>query len=172
MVIEMRNEANIPFLREFCQEIKNKIGEEITLVEIGAYSGQSAEIFAQEFPQGKIYCIDPWLKGYDPLDIAASSNMMEVEKEFDKRALNYSNIIKIKGFSLAHNIPCDGVYIDGIHTYEGVKNDINHWKNFAKKFISGHDYYDEKTWEGVFKAVNEYGIPDKIFGDSSWLKWK
>ena len=80
MIVEMRNETNIPFLREFCQEIKSKIGEEITLVEIGSYTGQSAEIFAQEFPKGKIYCIDPWLEGYDPLDIAASSNMMEVEK--------------------------------------------------------------------------------------------
>lgn len=169
----MRGEGNIPFLRQLCKEIKDKIGEEITLVEIGSYTGESAVVFAEEFPKGTIYCIDPWLEGYDELDAASHTNMKKVEEEFDKRTSKYPNIIKSKGFSLDKLIPCDGVYIDGIHTMEGVKQDILHWKPQCKSFIAGHDYYDKgEYWEGVFKAVNKYaGTPDNTFKDSSWLKW-
>jgi hypothetical protein len=76
-------------------------------------------------------------------------------------------------------VECDAVYIDGLHTYEGVKNDIIHWLPQTKKVICGHDYYEDEEFlkihphvAGVKVAVDEMlGKPDKIYSDGSWLKW-
>ena len=47
----------------------------------------------------------------------------------------------------------DVVFIDGNHTYEHVKIDIEIWSKKAK-IILGHDY-GRKEWGGVQKAVDE-----------------
>lgn len=50
----------------------------------------------------------------------------------------------------------DMIFIDGDHSYEGVKSDILSWTPFLKHggFILFHDY-DEPTSPGVCRAVNE-----------------
>ena len=65
----------------------------------------------------------------------------------------------------------DFVYIDGMHTYEQVKKDIANYLPFIKEggFIAGHDYVP--GFQGVMDAVNEqFGSPDAVFHDTSWLK--
>jgi hypothetical protein len=80
------------------------------------------------------------------------------------------------------NTSCDVVYIDGIHTYEGVKEDILHWKpqlNTVKSVICGHDYYTDEEFlkihthiSGVKQAIDELlGKPDKTYSDGSWIKY-
>lgn len=166
-------------LKNMCLTIDEKFGGKLTIVEIGSFMGESAEIFAEEFPEGKIYCVDPWLAGYDEKDSASSFDFQDVEAQFDLRTKRFDNIIKIKDYSTAVDISCDVVYIDGIHTYEGVKADIIHWFPQTKKAICGHDYYTDPEIlkvhphiEGVKRAVDEIlGVPDLVFQDSSWLKW-
>jgi hypothetical protein len=166
-------------LIDLAEDIKSQLGDKITLVEIGSYMGESAEIFAQILPNSKIICIDPFLSGYDELDCASSADFTDVEQQFDLRTANYSNIVKTKGFSTDFKIKCDAIYIDGRHSYEGVKEDILHWKPYVKSIISGHDYYLEHTEtyrnnphiQGVIKAVREVlGEPDKTYVDCSWIK--
>jgi hypothetical protein len=69
----------------------------------------------------------------------------------------------------------DFVYIDGLHTYDGVKTDIQNYLPLVKKggVIGGHDYtLQHKHLIGVYDAVNEmFGKPDKVFGDNSWIKY-
>ena len=53
----------------------------------------------------------------------------------------------------------DMIFIDALHTYEGVKKDIELWKDNATVILSGHDY--TPGWPGVVKAVDEsVGKPD------------
>jgi hypothetical protein len=171
----MRPPESANELIKLCRYIKERITPEV-IVEIGSYSGESSVIFAREFPNSIIYCIDPWEGGYADDDGASSADYSEVEAEFDLRVKNYPNIIKIKGYSSDHNIKCDLVYIDGCHKYECVKSDIIQYLKLSK-CISGHDYYDDQIDKiqphtaGVRKAVNEIlGIPDKTFADGSWIK--
>jgi len=176
----MRSGDTVKGLKDLCLTIDEKIGGKITIVEIGSYMGESAEIFAEEFPDAKIYCIDPWKGGFDDNDTCSHADYNEVENQFDLRTKDYPNIIKVKDFSTNVNIPCDMVYIDGRHFYEGVKEDVLHWLPLSKKVICGHDYYTDEEFlsvhshvRGVRKAVDEiFGKPDKIFIDGSWLKWK
>lgn len=164
-------------LRKFCHEIKDILGESPTIVELGSYMGESSLIFAQEFPKGKIICIDSWEGGFDDSDSASFSNYKEVEEQFDLRMTQYPNIKKLKGYSTDFSIECDMVYIDACHKYECVINDIKHWTPLVKKIISGHDYHtDDFIFRnphiaGVKVAVNELiGLPDKTFEDGSWFK--
>jgi hypothetical protein len=47
----------------------------------------------------------------------------------------------------------DLVFLDGNHSYETVKEELEYFKNSS--IISGHDYNNE-TWPGVVQAVNEF----------------
>jgi hypothetical protein len=65
----------------------------------------------------------------------------------------------------------DFVYIDGHHTYEQVKKDIQNYKKLIKDngIVGGHDY--SVNWKDVIKAVNEcLGVPDNVYVDCSWIK--
>lgn len=166
-------------LRSLAEDIKSQLGDNITLVEIGSYMGESAEIFAQVMPNAKIICIDPFEGKFDDLDPCSHDDYSEVEQQFDLRTSAYPNIRKMKGYSTDFQINCDAIYIDGRHSYEGVKEDILHWKPFVKSIISGHDYYLEDTQlyknsphvQGVIKAVREVlGEADSTYSDFSWLK--
>ena len=158
----------------------------IVMVEIGSYRGESAEIFLETNKVAKIYCVDPWKMFYDPDDGASFTDMAIVEADFDRRQEADSRIVKVKGtidvfvdnFINKVDQPCaiDMVYIDGLHTYEGVKHDIEMTVKYIRPriAIAGHDYSDSKnggTWPGVVRAIHEtIGIPDKTFPDGSWLK--
>jgi hypothetical protein len=101
--------------------------------------------------------------------------MKDVEEEFDRMKLKHSNITKIKHYSYdvyeKFNDECfDIVYVDGEHSYDACKQDIELYLPKAKLFISGHDYWPKK-FPGVVKAVNlTVGQPDKVFRDTSWVK--
>lgn len=65
----------------------------------------------------------------------------------------------------------DFVFIDADHSYESVKEDIEHWEPKVRKggWVGGHDY--NRQWPGVVRAVDErYGIrvntykPGSIWG--------
>ena len=149
---------------------------EIKMVEVGSYAGESADIFAASDKTSQIWCIDPWLPGYDQGDVASFSDFNEVEQAFDLVADRHKGkICKFKGVlkdfqtKFQNDVP-DFIYIDANHTYEGCKSDIQTallWNGL--KLIGGHDY---AGWcPGVIQAVDEiFGKPDITFADASWVK--
>ena len=165
-------------LRRLCKEVRNIIGDSPTIVELGSYMGESSLIFAEEFPNGKIYCIDSWEGGFDESDNCSGDDYVDVENQFNLRMDMVKNITKIKGLSTSVGFECDLIYIDACHKYECVKNDIIHWMPFVKMVISGHDYYEDINIinqyphiKGVKIAVDEIlGKPDMKFNDGSWVK--
>jgi len=148
--------------------ITENINENSKICEIGSFIGKSSELLA--LYSGEVHCVDPWLLN-DQVDDNA---MISAEQKFDEVAKRYKNIHKIKNTSegashLFNFKTLDGIYIDGNHDYEYVKQDIILWTPKIKDsgFISGHDYH----FEGVKRAVDELfnGIPVKIYSDYSWL---
>jgi hypothetical protein len=70
------------------------------------------------------------------------------------------------------------VFIDGDHSYEGVRRDLlSWWPKIAKNgFIGGHDYAHPKPRWGVKKAVDEFfnglGLEVQRDVDLTWFVWK
>jgi len=175
LVMRQSQKRLIVGLENLVKYISNRINiKESTIVEIGSYQGESTEIFAKHFK--KVIAIDPWQNGYDKNDIASyHCSMSIVESAFDERMKKYNNVEKIKNYShLSVNDfddeSVDIVYIDGDHTFEGCKRDIECWLPKIKKsgFLSGHDYYKSRNHQ-VTKAVETFGYPDKTFEDTSWV---
>lgn len=174
-IMRPKNSESEQELRRMCNDIKHILGDSPIIVELGSYMGESSAIFAEEFPKGKIICIDSWEGGFDNADSASHANYGLVESQFDLRLDLYPNIEKIKGYSTDFSIDCDMVYIDACHKYECVISDINHWKPLTKKIISGHDYNTDEFIKyhphisGVKIAINELlGTPEMVYGDGSW----
>lgn len=167
-------------LHDMLDSLEKKIGplSEKSIVEIGSYTGDSTMIFAERF--GLVIAIDPFMDWYDENDDTCYfAPMAKVEKQFDENLAPYNNVIKLKmtsdeaaKFAEQNNIEkIDFVYIDGMHTFDQVKKDIENYIPFLNepKIIGGHDYHVH--WEGVKKAIEEtIGTPDEVFCDTSWLK--
>jgi predicted O-methyltransferase YrrM len=173
----MRDSTGTNGLLDLIKELGNN--SEKTMIEIGSFVGESTVLFAQSFK--KVIAIDPFEADYDPLD--PTSYLFEFDNVYETyldRITVYSNIETIVDTSdnavkELVGKEFDFVYIDGLHTYDGVKTDIQNYLPLVKKggVIGGHDYtLQHKHLIGVYDAVNEmFGKPDKVFGDNSWIKY-
>lgn len=149
--------------------------KDFTLIEIGAYSGESTTFFANFF--GRVITIDPFINDYDKSDPTCQFMSLEsVYKTFLINISKHNNILHIKKTSdeaikeLYNTNNVLVVYIDGLHTYEQVKKDIQNYKDLIllDGYLCGHDYHKSR-WKRVCDAIDEFQRPDMLFSDSSWL---
>ena len=161
--------------QEGLQDLINNIPTKGTMIEIGTFTGESTVLFGDHFE--KVIGIDPMLQDYDPQDPTSKFNFNEVLDMFVQRTKTYDNIQLITKTSDDavndfNDEVFDFIYIDGIHQYENVKQDIINYLPKVKNggVIGGHDY--GPSWPGVKQAVDEmFGQPDKVFKDTSWIKF-
>jgi len=135
--------------------LKDLASKSQSVVEVGSWKGRSTKALLESC-KGTVFAVDHW-KGSDTIkDLAASQ---DVEAEFDKNVGHYQNLVKMKMPSLdAAKLvqdTADMVFIDGDHSYEGCKADIKAWLPKTRKVMVIHDYYNNGSWPGVKKAVDE-----------------
>jgi len=172
----MRDQVGTEGLLDLIKELGDNSNK--TMIEIGSFVGESTVMFAQSFK--KVIAVDPFMAGYDEKD--PTSYLFEFDNVYQTyldRITIYSNIQTIietsdDAVKELNSETYDFIYIDGLHTYEGVKTDITNYLPLVKKggVIGGHDYTNIAHLVGVYKAVNEmFGTPDKVFKDNSWIKY-
>jgi predicted O-methyltransferase YrrM len=138
----------------------SKIPSEGVFVEGGAWLGSSSAYLCDHAPSNiSIFIVDTWQGSSDELDTHQS-----MAKHTDIYSLFLENMgnrkfIPIKKTSVEaskefKDLSCDVVYIDMQHTYEAVKQDLEHWYPKVKSggYIAGHDAYHS----GVNKAIKEF----------------
>lgn len=174
----MRDQVQTEGLMDLIKELGDNSNK--TMIEIGSFVGESTVLFAQSFKE--VIAIDPFLADYDPAD--PTSYLFEFKNVYQtylERTGDHQNIKTIvftsnDALEQLKGLQFDFVYIDGLHTYEGVKTDIINYLPLVKTggVIGGHDYTDKiPHLVGVFQAVNEiFGRADKVFADNSWIKYK
>jgi len=130
--------------------------------EIGSYVGASACCFgaalASMKPEdsSKIFCIDTWQNN------AMTEGNRDTWKAFRKNTDSYKkNIVPVRGFSTdvvgelkGHVSNLDLLFIDGDHSYEGVKAD---WEAYKVLLREGSTviFHDIGWAEGVKRVVQE-----------------
>lgn len=172
-LFQMRDQRD--WSKEITNEVRERCGENLAMVEIGSYAGESAEAWAKSGIFSSITCVDMWKNGYDPYDPAAPTAEL-AEKSFDRVAERYPVIHKMKTGSIEaassfEDGSLDFVYIDADHRYESVKRDIKAWLPKVRKggILAGHDYHTD-CWPDVVRAVDEtVGKPRRVFMDTSWM---
>jgi hypothetical protein len=133
----------------------NKASEMDSIVEIGCWKGRSTHALLTGC-KGIVYAVDHFMGSQDTKDPA---QMFEkgICEEFLKNVGMFQNLKLLKMSSeeaskLFEPKSVDMVFLDGSHTYEDVKADLESWIMIPRKLICGHDYWG---WEGVRKAADE-----------------
>ena len=136
--------------------------------EIGVLYADTSAYLLNEFPSLLLHSIDPWL----PYEEVPGERNEEQMKTYENRARNAlfkfgarSQIMKMFSSEAAPLIPdqsLDFVFIDALHTYEAVKEDIALWYNKVRPegIFAGHDY----SWDGVKQAVHEFDEANNLTG--------
>jgi hypothetical protein len=135
---------------------KKYIQKNFTLLELGSNDGVSTSLFSS-------YC--DRVVSVDLNKTQRMEKVLETHKNIEFHCM-YFNEFKTKC-----NEKFDFIYIDGMHTYEDLKEDLLLSFSLIKDngTISGHDFNSRTP--GVIKAVYEF-FDEKdieVFSDSSWV---
>ncbi len=146
-----------------------------TILEIGSYIGASACCFGtamKKYGFGRVFCIDTWNND------AMTEGNRDTYTEFLKNTASFAQfIIPVRGFSTevveqitVKTNQVDLLFIDGDHSYEGVKADWDAYKGFLKggSIVVFHDW----GWaEGVKWVIREEVSPVVSSFDSLPNMW-
>jgi hypothetical protein len=151
-----------------------------TWVELGSWMGRSTAYCAVELIDrdliGKFYCVDTW-QGGDTLENHTWVLDGTIKQRFlDNIAPIAQHITPIQSVSwtAADQFTDDSVdfcYVDALHTYEGVMQDLTAWWPKIKPgaWFAGDDY--TKGWPGVQQAVQEFFAKQGVRFDRSGRCW-
>lgn len=164
-------------------ELASNVPENGWIVEVGSFCGRSAYAMGMNKRDDvKLTCFDmfPDTASAIPETCHGDKRRMYSYHEFCKNTANVVNLesiraympIKIEYLSFTHEV--DILFIDCVHTYEAVKDDIATWYSFMKPggIMIFDDYFD--MFPGCMRAVDEFVEkvkPQKveIFEHAAWV---
>ena len=157
----------------FITQFNWKIG-----VEVGVNEGENIFEIAKNNSKLKIYGVDPYKIQKENILYNEEYNdesLSIIKRKILKESLKYPNlkIIIDRSDNASKQFDkesIDFVFIDGDHSYESVKTDINCWEPKVKEdgLIMGHDY----NWGDVARAVGERFTEVWILSDNVWAASK
>lgn len=133
-------------------------------VEVGVHKGMNIKRILNFINIKKLYLVDPWTGSNQNEKNDQEKIYQNVLRDFSYNSkieiIRKTSIDACKDFK---NLSLDFVYIDGDHSYESVKQDLNSWFPKIKMFgvICGDDY-GHFSGKGVIKAVDEFSYEKKI----------
>ena len=167
-----------------------------TYLEIGVREGATFSSRVNQV-KTKLVAIDCWDLFENPSQNDMNRSRLEAKNQYESLVNKYKSVDKvqiIRSFSNNHDVInqfqdgyFDVIFIDGDHSYEGVKEDLNNWWSKSNTIFCGHDYMTTKTiWNGVEcgvkRAVDEFVNQKsseikhfRVFMNSSnptWFIWK
>lgn len=167
-----------------------------TYLEIGVREGTTFSSRVNQV-KTKLVAIDCWDLFETPSQNDMNRTRINAKNQYESLANKYKSVDKVQIIKSFSNNPdvinqfqdgyFDVIFIDGDHSYEGVKEDLNNWWNKCNTIFCGHDYMTTKTvWGGVEcgvkRAVDEFVNQKsndikqfRIFMNSpnpTWFIWK
>lgn len=154
--------------RKFAEWIVKRKNPE-TIVDLGVDYAYSTFSFA--LPKiGHVYGVDSFCGDEHAGERDTYEYVTQKQKELD-----LDNITFIKGYFddvyKTWDKQIDILHIDGLHTYEAIKNDFEKWSQFVKEdgIILMHDTYIDMPTFGVKRFFSEINLPKTNFIVSNGL---
>ena len=147
-------------------------GENKDIIEVGVSTGQTTRRLSKK---NQVIAIDPFIPGEDGL--LMSRYLKDFHHEFlmniKGRSVVFYNMTSMEAFDIWNKKikrKVDGIFIDGEHSYEAVKQD-SQWIAYIKNggFIAFHDVEDESE---IKNFVEEFIVPNyELIGkaDTLWI---
>ena len=179
----VRSRAELPFILN----ARGLVGEG---AEIGVHKGSYSEYLLLHWQGMKVYSIDSYLES--ERDVSASgipapqtehdAFYIEAQRRLTKFGAR-SELIRLTSRAAAdtfRNGQLDFVYVDALHYYDDVKEDISLWFPKVRKggILAGHDYLDGERGGytyGVKSAVDEFQrmsrLKLKVSRERDWPSW-
>lgn len=155
-------------------------------VEVGVWEGDFSQQALDGCDPATLYLVDPWERNDDVTNYTSTvtrsqEDLTLVYKGVCERFAQYEhvNVTRMRSEDAAkHMTGCnqsaDWVYIDAIHTYEAVRQDMALWWPLLKRGgkLTGHDW--DKP--GVRLAVLEFSIANQLgisgYDGNNWMMTK
>lgn len=151
-------------------------------VEVGVFRAKMSQQLLDGIPGLYLYMVDRWQE-YSEVEAAGDPSAVMSKHNVDFWEKIYRNVVRdmaeydgrfkiirddsVSAAKKLNKESCDFVFIDGDHSYEGVRRDIKAWMSRVKPggLMCGHDI----TRAGVRRAVDELlGDIDKD-DDKTWF---
>lgn len=134
--------------------------------EIGVLYADTSTYLLSSFPQLALLSVDPYLPYEEIEKERTESSMSTYEALAHERLAAFgprASLVKATSLEAVEAVPneyFDFVFIDALHTYEAVRNDIAAWTSKIRPggLLSGHDI----SWGGVKQAVEEYAAARQV----------
>jgi len=153
------------YMRPVIAKVRENKHKNMVGAEIGVAGGIHAYNILRVLPMKKLYLIDPY--EYDKICYKAKNLLHPFNKKIE--------FIRQKSYNAINSIPdnLDFVYIDGDHSYYGVRNDFSHYYPKVKNggIIGGHDF-NIRTMGVVYFVLElhkSYGRNVFVKGNDWWL---
>ncbi len=156
----------LPYPRDF---LLREIPKNSLVCEVGVYEGDLSERILKISKPKKLYLVDPWAaittrseKKYN--QASQDIRLSNVKEKFkDELSRGQVEIIRKTSDEAATDFPpkfFDFIYIDGDHSYEQVKKDLDTY--FTKVKSGGELAGDDYQIPSVKQAVDEFAIEKNI----------
>ena len=150
----------IPYLK--------RSGDNLIGAEVGVLKGENVHVLLESLPNVKqIFGIDHYEPHTDYETVRTADDMKQYEKvakeNLDQFYKRYKLIKKKSTEVEMSKESLHFVLLDGDHTYEGVKADLNHYYPLLKK--GGHMFIHDTNNDSVFSAVMDFRDENKLRQD-------
>jgi hypothetical protein len=153
-------------------ELINELDKDLIICEIGVFKGEFSRIIHENIKPKELHLVDIFegmmCSGNKDGENIVWTNLNEEYEKIKNYFIKDESVFIHKGHSdkILNEFPnkyFDLIYIDGDHSYEGVKKDLNISLLKIKNggFIFGHDYSPTK-FPQVVRAVDEFCVENNL----------
>lgn len=146
--------------------------------EIGVWKGDFSQQALDGCSPSKLYLVDPWEKNDDKTNFTSTvaKSQAEIDAVHDAVVKRFAGddrveIVRLTSVAAAEfllEIAFDWVYIDSVHSYEAVAQDLPLWWQRIKPggVLSGHDIAKEGVRRAVLEFTIRHELPFDVTGNS------